>query len=185
MIDVARSCTYTCLRRPTDNIMNKSNCSRTKSTHIQYIETQCRIRITNTITLCESVLGCRHYSFDNVIFSLIIILVSWFLCLSIPSFSLIGCQRFRIKSMIVNDGDPSLDFFFLVIFLFDTINVNICIYLSHVECAKKRWPSSPFISDRVMLVHTICVCIVTDTLCHKRNVFTYTQCKIDVYMYVL
>jgi len=86
MIDVARIYTYTCLRRPTDNMMNKSNCSRTKSTHIQYIERQCRIRITNTIMLYESVLGCRRCSFDNAIFSLIIMLVSWFLCLSISLF---------------------------------------------------------------------------------------------------
>ncbi len=125
MIDVVRTYTYTCLRRPADNMMNKSNCSRTKSTHIQYIERQCRIRITNTITLYESVLGCRRCSFDNAIFSLIITLVSWFSILVYFSFPLIGCQYFRIKSMIVNDGDPAWIFFSLVIFLFDIIYVCI------------------------------------------------------------
>jgi hypothetical protein len=118
MIDVVRIYTYTCLRRPTDNMMNKSNCSRTKSTHIQSIERQCRIRITNTITLYESVLGCRRCSFNNnAIFSLIIMLVSWFLYLFYFSFfPLIGCQYFRIKSITVNDGDPVLVFFLLLFF---------------------------------------------------------------------
>ena len=115
--------THSCLRQPTDNMMNKSNCSRPKSTHTHiliqymYIQRQCRIRITNTITLYESVLSCRRCSFDNAIFSLIMMLVSLIFLFFFP---LIGCQYFRIKSMMVNDDDPfflsSLFFFLIVIY---------------------------------------------------------------------
>ena len=44
---------------------------------------------------------------------------------------------------------------------------------------------SLFISDRVMVeCACVCMCLVTDILCHKRNVFTYTQYKNDVCIYV-
>lgn len=59
---------------------------RNRHTYTIYRNTQCRIRITNTITRYESVLDGRRCSFDNAIFSLQIMLVSWFLCLSISLF---------------------------------------------------------------------------------------------------
>ena len=153
IIDVARLRTYACLRRSTDNMMNKSNCSRTKSTYIQHIERQCRIRITNTITIYESVLSCRCCSFDNAIFSLIIIVVSWFLCLSICLFF---SNRMSVFPNQINNSKRWWPFFFSdYLFLFDTIHV--CAYMLHVECVK-RWPSSLFISDRVML-ECACVCV--------------------------
>ncbi len=176
MIDVARISTYTCLRRPTDNMMNKSNCSRPKSTHIQYIQRQCRIRITNTITLYESVLGCRRCSFDNTIFSLIIMVVSWFLCLSI---FLLSSNRMSVFPNSINNSKrcwPFFSFFFLAIF-FSWYNLCLYIYKLHVKCAK-WWPSSLFISDRVMVE---CACVY---VCVSRHRHAMPQEKC-IYIYAI
>jgi hypothetical protein len=93
------------------------------------------------------------------------------------SFPLIGCQYFRIKSIIVNDCDPVRSIpFFSCLLSFYLIQFLFCREVSERMSACEMCEKMTIISDRVM-VECACVCLVTDMLCHKRNVFTYTQCN--------
>jgi len=90
------------------------------------------------------------------------------------SFSLIGCEYFRIKSMIVNDGDPALVFFSS---WYSFIWYNLCLYVKcilHVECVKWWPPSYLFISDRVM-VECACVCVSSQTCYATRGMYLHIR----------
>lgn len=95
------------------------------------------------------------------------------------SLPLIGCEYFRIKSIVVNDDDPVAVFpssfiFFSSSYLWE---FSIDRYVN-VSCMRNVWEKMT-----INPLHLwsrdgwVCMCIrlVTDMLCHKRNVYLHIR----------
>jgi len=89
------------------------------------------------------------------------------------SFSLIGCQCFRIKSMIVNDGCPALVFFFCYLFIW----YNLCLYIN-VYCMWNVWRDDHHLSSSLIAwwlsVH-VCVCVFRQTCYATRGMYLHIR----------
>jgi hypothetical protein len=93
------------------------------------------------------------------------------------SFPLIGCQYFRIKSIIVNDGDPFIISFFLLSFYLIQF-LSVYISYMNVQCMWNVWeddhhPSSSLIAWWLS-VH-VCVCVSSQTCYATRGMYLHIR----------